>query len=60
MHVLVCEHPKYMNLPNINPAELAGLSPDEVISRFGGEDRAKELLRWCRYNTTIPVEARPA
>jgi hypothetical protein len=47
-----------LNLPNLSPAELAGLSPDEVIRRFGGEDRAKDLLRWCRYNSVVPMEAR--
>lgn len=47
-----------MNIQSLNPAELDGLSPDEVIRRFGGEDRAKDLLRWCRYNSVVPTEAR--
>lgn len=45
-------------LPPISPAELEGLSPDQVIARFGGDERARELLQWCRYNSVVPQEAR--
>jgi predicted phage terminase large subunit-like protein len=45
-------------LPIISPAELEGMTPDQVIARFGGDARAKELLQWCRYNSVVPQESK--
>lgn len=45
-------------IPNIDPSDLDGLSPDEIIRRFGGEEHAKKILQWCNYNSVVPIKAR--
>jgi predicted phage terminase large subunit-like protein len=45
-------------LLNIAPADLEGLTPDQIIAKFGGDERAAEILQWCRYNSVVPQESR--